>query len=77
MVLLGRDAYGGEPSLFEVLRDEARRFGGFDHLVALVDEPSDALEFIRAHEPAEAATALGGSAEDILSFMRNERVRAK
>jgi len=77
MVLLGRDAYGREPSLFAVLRDQARRFGRFEHLVTLVDEPADALDFIRANEPAEAASALGGTPEDILSFMRNERVRAK
>jgi predicted Rossmann-fold nucleotide-binding protein len=77
MVLLGRDAYGGDPSLFTVLRDQARRFGGFDHLVALVDEPADALDFIRANEPAEALSALGGSSRDILEFMRNDRVRAR
>jgi predicted Rossmann-fold nucleotide-binding protein len=77
MVLLGSDVYGREPSLFAVLRDQARRFGGYDHLVTLVDEPADALDFIRDNEPAEAASALGGTPEDILSFMRNERVRAK
>ena len=77
MVLLGHDAYGREPSLFAVLRDQAKRFGRYEDLVTLVDEPSEALDFIRANEPAEAATALGGTPEDILSFMRNERVRAK
>jgi predicted Rossmann-fold nucleotide-binding protein len=77
MVLLGRDAYGAEPSVHAVLRDQSRRFGGYEHLVTLVDEPADALDFIRANEPAEAASALGGTPEDILSFMRNERVRAK
>jgi predicted Rossmann-fold nucleotide-binding protein len=77
MVLLGREAYGGDPSLYAVLRDQARRFGGYEHLVALTDEPADALAFIRANEPAEAISALRGTPEDILSFMRNERVRAK
>jgi predicted Rossmann-fold nucleotide-binding protein len=77
MVLLGREAYGGEPSLFDVLRDQARRFGGFDSLVALADDPREALDFIRANEPAEAASALGGSSRDILEFMRNDRVRAR
>jgi len=77
MVLLGRDAYGAEPSLFAVLRDQARRFGGFEHLVALADDPVEALDFIRANEPAEAASALGGSARDVLEFMKNERVRAR
>ena len=77
MVLLGREAYGGEPSLFEVLRDQARRFGGFERLVTLVETPEEALDFIRANEPPEAATALGGSSRDILEFMRNDRVRAR
>ena len=60
-----------------MLRDQARRYGGFDHLVALVDEPAEALDFIRANEPAEALSALGGSSRDILEFMRNDRVRAR
>ena len=77
MVLLGRDAYGGDPSLYAVLRDQARRFGGFEHLVALADDPREALEFLRSHESAEAASALGGSAHDVLEFIKNERVRAR
>jgi predicted Rossmann-fold nucleotide-binding protein len=77
MVLLGREAYGREPSLFAVLRDEARRFGGFEHLVTLVDEPAEALDFIRANEPAEAVSALGGSSREVLDFIKNERVRAR
>jgi predicted Rossmann-fold nucleotide-binding protein len=77
MVLLGRDAYGRDPSLFAVLRDQARRFGQFDHLVTLVDDPADALDFIQANEPAEAASALGGSSSDILDFIKNERTRAR
>jgi predicted Rossmann-fold nucleotide-binding protein len=77
MVLLGRDAYGGEPSLFAVLRDQARRFGGYEHLVTLADDPEEALDFIRANESAEAAAALGGSARDVLEFIKNERVRAR
>ena len=77
MVLLGREAYGGQPSLYEVLRNQARRFGDFEQLVALVETPEEALDFIRAKEPPEAASALGGSSRDILEFMRNERVRAR
>jgi predicted Rossmann-fold nucleotide-binding protein len=77
MVLLGREAYGGEPSLFGVLRDQARRFGGYEQLVELADDPQEALDFIRANEPAEAASALGGSAHDVLEFIKNERVRAR
>jgi predicted Rossmann-fold nucleotide-binding protein len=77
MVLLGREAYGGDPSLFEVLRDQARRFGGFERLVTLVDDPAEALDFIRANEPPEAASALAGSSHDILEFIKNERIRAR
>jgi predicted Rossmann-fold nucleotide-binding protein len=77
MVLLGREAYDSEPSLYAVLRDQARRYGGYEHMVTLCDEPEDALAFIRDHEPREAVEALDGSAEDILSFMRNERSRAR
>jgi predicted Rossmann-fold nucleotide-binding protein len=77
MVLLGREAYGGEPSIYDVLRDQARRFGGFERLVTLVETPGEALDFIRANEPPEAASALGGSSRDILEFIKNERVRAR
>jgi hypothetical protein len=45
--------------------------------VTLADDPQEALEFIRAHEPAEAASALGGSAGDVLEFIKNERIRAR
>jgi hypothetical protein len=77
MALLGREAYDGDPSLYAVLRDQARRFGGYEHLVGLCGGPADALEFIREHEPAEAISALAGSPQDILGFMRNERISAK
>jgi predicted Rossmann-fold nucleotide-binding protein len=77
MVLLGRKSYGGEPSVFELLRDQARRFGDYERLVALVETPEEALAFIRANEPPEALSALGGSSRDILEFMRNDRVRAR
>ena len=77
MVLLGDDAYGGDPSLYEVLRDQARRFGGYEDLVTLCDSPADAVAFVRGHEPVEAADALSGSAGEVLSFMKNERVRAR
>jgi predicted Rossmann-fold nucleotide-binding protein len=77
MVLLGKEAYGGDPSLHAVLRDQARRFGGYDGLVTLCDAPADALEFIQSHEPSVAAEALAGTPEDILSFMKNERGRAR
>jgi predicted Rossmann-fold nucleotide-binding protein len=76
MVLLGREWWGGEPSIHAVLRDQARRFGGYEQLVALCDTPAEALAFIEANQPAEAREALAGGPEEILSFMRNERVRA-
>jgi predicted Rossmann-fold nucleotide-binding protein len=77
MVLLGREAYGGDPSLYAVLRDQARRFGGYELLVTLCDHPPDALSFIQANEPSEAAEALSGSPAEVLEFMKNERVRAR
>jgi predicted Rossmann-fold nucleotide-binding protein len=77
MVLLGREAWGGDPSIYAVLRDQARRFGGYEELVTLCDEPEEAVAFIQANEPSDAADALTGSADDILSFMKNERVRAR
>jgi hypothetical protein len=77
MVLLGREAWGGDPSIYAVLRDQARRWGGYERLVTLCEEPEEALAFIRENEPAEALDALSGTPEDILSFMKNQRVRAR
>ena len=76
MVLLGREVYDGDPSLYAVLRDQARRFGGYEHLVGLCDDPAEALAFIQANEPQEAIEALGGTPKEIVEFVRNERVRA-
>lgn len=77
MVLLGREAWGGEPSIYAVLRDQARRWGGYERLVTLCDAPEEALAFIQGNEPEEALDALSGTPEDILDFMRNQRVRAR
>ena len=77
MVLLGREAYGGEPSIHAVLVDQARRYGGYERLIALCDTPEEALAFIEANQPAEADEALAGEPHDVLSFMRNERARAR
>lgn len=77
MVLLGAHAWGGAPSLFEVLREQARRFGGYDALVTLCDHPADALAFIQANEPELAAEALAGTPADVLSFVKNARVSAR
>src|SRR4051794_975637 len=77
MVLLGREAWGGDPSIYVVLRDQARRWGGYERLVTLCEEPEEALAFIRQNEPEEALDALSGTPEDILSFMKNQRVRAR
>jgi hypothetical protein len=76
MVLLGREHYDGDPSLYRTLCDQARRFGGYEHLVGICDDPAEALAFIQANEPKEAIEALGGSSKDIVEFVRNERVRA-
>jgi predicted Rossmann-fold nucleotide-binding protein len=77
MVLLGREAYDGEPSVYALLRDQARRFGGYERLVTLCDEPEEAVAFIQENEPTEAEDALAGTPEDILNFMKNERTRAR
>jgi hypothetical protein len=76
MVLFGREAYDGDPSLYATLRDQARRFGGYEQLVGLCDDPAEALAFIQANEPREAIDALGGTSREIVEFVRNERVRA-
>ena len=77
MVLLGREAYGGDPSIHGVLVDQARRYGGYERLIALCDTPEEALAFLEANQPAEAAEALAGEPDAILSFMRNDRQRAR
>ena len=77
MVLLGRDYYDADPSIYAVLRDQARRFGDYEQLTALCDSPAEALGFVQAHEPDEAKQALAGDADDILHFIRNERIRAR
>src|SRR4051794_21479367 len=35
MVLFGRDYYGSDPSIYAVLREVARRFGAYEHLVTM------------------------------------------
>jgi hypothetical protein len=79
MVLFGRDYWDGEPSIHAVLRDEARRFGGFDQLVGLTDDPAEVLAFLHAHQPDEAVAELAQGADPsaVLSFVRNERNRAR
>jgi predicted Rossmann-fold nucleotide-binding protein len=77
MVLLGRDAYDGDPSLYAVLRDQARRFGGYERLVALCETPAEAAAFIEAHQPVEAVEAVPDDPAAILRFVRNERSRAR
>jgi len=76
MVLLGREVYDGDPSIYALLCDQARRFGGYDQLVGLCDDPAEAVAFIQAHEPTEAEEALTGTSREILEYVRNERVRA-
>jgi predicted Rossmann-fold nucleotide-binding protein len=78
MVLFGGDHYDADPSIYAVLRAQARRFGGFEQLVTLTDDPAEVVAFLEANQPADAVAALqeceGG---DVLSFMRNERNRAR
>jgi predicted Rossmann-fold nucleotide-binding protein len=78
MVLFGSDHYGSDPSVYAVLREQARRFGGYDPLVTLVDDPADVRAFLDRHEPGDAFAALHECEPgEALSFMRNERNRAR
>jgi predicted Rossmann-fold nucleotide-binding protein len=79
MVLFGSDHYGAEPSLYAVLRALARRFGDFDRLVALTDDPGEVVDFIRANEPLDAVAQLQECSDpgQALRFVRNERDRAR
>jgi predicted Rossmann-fold nucleotide-binding protein len=77
MVLLGREAYDGNPSIYAVVRDQARRFGGYERLVGLCDTPAEALAFIEANQPTEAVELLSAEPDEVLRFMRNERARAR
>ena len=78
MILFSREHYGGDPSIYAVLREEARRFGGYHPLVTICDEPSEAVGFIKANEPIEAVEALAAAGpEEVLRLVRNERARAR
>jgi predicted Rossmann-fold nucleotide-binding protein len=78
MVLFGRDYYDGDPSIYALLRQLAQRFGAFDALVSITDDPAEVLAFIDEHQPREALAALQGcDPMDALSFMRNERNRSR
>jgi predicted Rossmann-fold nucleotide-binding protein len=78
MVLFGREYYDADPSIYELLRAHARRFGGFDRLVALTDDPAEVLEFVQANQPTEVLGRLQGCQPgDALNFIRNERNRAR
>jgi predicted Rossmann-fold nucleotide-binding protein len=78
MVLFGTDHYSGEPSIHAVLRDEARRFGSFEHLIELTDDPAQVLAFLDANQPRDAMAALQEcEPDDVLAFLRNERNRAR
>ena len=78
MVLFGSEHYDADPSIYAVLCDQARRFGGYDELVTLTDDPAGTAAFLRRHEPAEVIAALHDcDAEETLSFLRNERNRAR
>lgn len=79
MVLLGSDHYGADPSIFAVLRGLAQRFGGYERLVTLTDDPAEAVAFIQANEPLDAVAQLQECGEPMqaLRFVRNERDRAR
>jgi predicted Rossmann-fold nucleotide-binding protein len=78
MVLFGSDHYGRTPSIYAVLRETAQRFGSFDHLVTLTDDPAEVLGFLAAHQPDDAVAALQERGpESALAFLRNERDRSR
>ena len=72
MVLFGSEHYATEPSIYALLREEARRYGGYDALVTVCDEPHDAVEFVAAHQPAEAVAGLAG--EQLWREVKAERL---
>ena len=78
MVLFGSEYYDADPSIHAVLVAHARRFGEFHELVTLADDVADVLGFIEANRPIEAIDALHEcDPADALSFLRNERNRAR
>jgi predicted Rossmann-fold nucleotide-binding protein len=78
MVLFGSDYYDSDPSIYSLLRGLAGRFGDYEELVTLTDDPAEVLAFLEAHQPADAVAALQEcDPGDALSFMRNERNRAR
>src|SRR3954447_5435346 len=78
MVLFGSDYYDGDPSIYAVLRAQAHRFGGYERLVTITDDPDAVRAFIDANQPSEVVAALHGcEPADALNFIRNERVRAR
>jgi predicted Rossmann-fold nucleotide-binding protein len=78
MVLFGSHYYDADPSIYALLRAQARRFGAFEELVTLTDDPAEVLDFLAANQPDDAVAALQECEPgDVLSFMRNERNRAR
>jgi predicted Rossmann-fold nucleotide-binding protein len=78
MVLYGVDYYASEPSIYAVLCDAARRYGAFEDLVTLTDDPAEVLGFLGANQPEDAVAALADRGpEETLTFLRNERDRVR
>jgi predicted Rossmann-fold nucleotide-binding protein len=78
MVLFGSESYDGDPSIYRLLLEQARRFGGYQDLVTLTDDPAAALAFLEAHQPESAVGALrAGEPPAILDLVRNQRNRAR
>jgi predicted Rossmann-fold nucleotide-binding protein len=74
MVLYGTDHYAREPSIYAVLQDAARRYGPFEHLVTITDDPAEVVGFLGANQPEDAVAALAERGpEDTLTYLRNER----
>jgi predicted Rossmann-fold nucleotide-binding protein len=79
MVLFGSDYYDADPSIYAVLREEARRFGEYQHLVTLTDDPAEVAAFIEREQPLDVVAVLQQCEEpgDALRLLRNERDRAR
>jgi predicted Rossmann-fold nucleotide-binding protein len=78
MVLFGAEDWDGDPSIYAVLRRHAGRYGDYERLVSLTDDPASVLAFLEANQPDEALGALQGcEPAAALDFVRNQRNRAR
>ena len=78
MVLFGAEHYDSNPSIYAVVRNQARRFGDYEELVTLADDPVEAIAFLDENQPQDAVAALHEcEPREVLQFLKNERNRAR